>query len=272
MIARVFPRETKLTPTDKYAFIGGPTEWIPSDITEVMISVAFTWDMSRAEQLAKLWGSIAPVKIGGPATGMRGEEFTPGMFLKPGCVITSRGCDNRCPHCSVWAREGNLRELPITDGWNVLDDNLLNCSPDHISDVFSMLRKQKERVVFTGGLEPARLQDWHIDEMAKTRIDRMYFAYDTPDDYEPLVIAGRKLLEAGYTQSHHLYAYVLIGMPGDTFDAAKKRLLQTWDAGFVPYAMLFRDERGFQQPSWEKFQRRWLRPMIIRRCMAGVMR
>lgn len=270
MIARVFPRATTLTPIDKYAFVGAPTAEIPNDITEVRVSVAFTWDIPRAEQLAKLWGSIAPVAIGGPATGMRGEDFTPGLYLKPGCVITSRGCSNRCPHCSVWRREGGLRELPITEGWNVLDDNLLNCSEEHIKAVFEMLRRQPERAVFTGGLEAARLQDWHIDEMSRTRIDRMYFAYDTPDDLEPLIDAGKRLQSAGYTRSHHLYAYVLIGYPDDTMQDAQVRLRQTWNAGFMPYAMLYRDKQGFQSPTWERFQRRWLRPAIVRSRMVEV--
>lgn len=258
-----------MTPTDKYTFVGAPFGRIPSDITAVKVSVVFTWDLPRAYQLADMWSKIAPVEIGGPATDMRGEDFTPGMFIKPGGVFTSRGCDNHCPHCWAWMREGKLREIPICDGWNVLDDNLLNCSDKHIRGVFEMLRRQNERAIFTGGLEAARLQDWHIDEMLRTRIDRMYFAYDTPDDYEPLVIAGRKLSEAGYTRSHHLYAYVLIGSPGDTFDAAETRLLQTWDAGFMPYAMLFRDKRGFVLPRWQRFQRRWVRPAIVRSRMAG---
>lgn len=44
-------------------------------------------------------------------------------------------------------------ELPITDGYNVLDDNLLACSEKHIHDVFDMLKRQKEKPIFTGGIE-----------------------------------------------------------------------------------------------------------------------
>ena len=67
--------------------------------------------------------------IFGPATGMCGEAFTPGLYLKHGYTITSRGCHNHCWFCSVPKREGTLRELPITDGWNILDDNV---RPDRV--------------------------------------------------------------------------------------------------------------------------------------------
>lgn len=106
---------------------------------EVHISVTFTWDMPRAEQLSKSWEAVASVKIGGPVTGQKSENFTPGMYLKNGYVITSRGCPNKCWFCSVWKREGTVRELPIMQGWNVLDDNLLACSDSHIKKVMQML-------------------------------------------------------------------------------------------------------------------------------------
>ena len=121
-IARVFPRRTNASPKDALAFFDVPGMF-PVEVDEVHISVAFTWDIPRAERLAKTWEKMAPVKLGGPALGAAGEDFTPGMYLKPGYVITSRGCPNRCWFCSVPKREGSLRELPITEGNNVLDDN-----------------------------------------------------------------------------------------------------------------------------------------------------
>lgn len=46
-------------------------------------------------------------------------------------------------------------------------------------------------------------------------------------------------------------------------DAAEKRLRDTWAAGFAPFAMLYRDERGETAPEWRKFQRLWVRPQIL---------
>ena len=145
-----------------------------------------------------------------------------------------------------------------------MDDNLLACSEQHIRDVFDMLKQQEEKPVFTGGLEAKLLLPWHVDLLRETKTKRMYFAYDTPDDYEPLVAAGKLLREGGITKaSHRAACYVLIGYPGDTMEKAEKRLLDTWAAGFVPFAMLYRDKDGQTNPDWRKFQRVWVRPEII---------
>ena len=236
------------------------------DIEEVHVSVAFTYDMEKACQLAEQWMKLGvPVHMGGPAFNMPGGDFVPGMYLKKGYVITSRGCPNRCWFCSVPRREGGrLRELPITEGNIVLDDNLLACSRQHIEAVFEMLGRQKERPAFTGGLEARLLRSWHVDLLRESRTQRMYFAYDTPDDYEPLVEAGRLLLAGGFERkSHKACCYVLIGYRGDTMEAAEKRLRDAWKAGFIPYAMLYRDEKGSVDSEWRKFQRLWVRPAIV---------
>ncbi len=265
MIARVFPRQTRATPDDPLAFTSEPDMFAQTlGITEVHVSVTFTWDMPRAEQLADAWSAIAPVLIGGPATGMRGEDFTAGMYLKKGYVITSRGCPNHCWFCSVPKREGDIRELPIMQGWNVLDDNLLACSDYHIGAVFKMLSNQKHSIEFTGGLEAARLNDWHVKLLASVKPKQMFFAYDTPDDYEPLRLAVSKLFDAGFTAaSHAIRAYVLIGYPRDTFEAAEHRLKQCLNLGVMPMAMLWRNESGERDLQWMRFQKQWARPVLI---------
>ena len=63
----------------------------------------------------------------------------------------------------------------------------------------------------------------------------MFFAYDTPDDYEPLIAAGRLLRSGGVTQtSHRAACYVLIGYPGDTMDAAENGCLTPTGPVFGP--------------------------------------
>ncbi|MDR1596320.1 MAG: hypothetical protein LBR99_01315 [Treponema sp.] len=265
-IARVFPRRTNATPADALAFIGGPDLFSGTiEVDKVHISVTFTWDLPEGERLYKQWSRIAPAEIGGPALGLPGENFIPGMYLKTGYVITSRGCPNRCWFCSVWRREGDtLRELPVTDGYIIQDDNLLSCSETHIREVFAMLARQKERPVFSGGLEAKKLQPWHAEELLKLKPKQMFFAYDTPDDRDPLFEAGKLLLENGFSrQSHNLRAYVLIGYPGDTFEKAEKRLTETMQAGFLPFAMLYRDQSGNRDPDWIRFSWPWSRPAAI---------
>ena len=261
-IARVFPRRTRATPTDPLAFIGEPGFFDEPD--GVYVSVIFTWDLPEAEKIAKAWARRAPVKIGGPATGMAGDDFEPGRFLREGYVITSRGCPNNCWFCSVPKREGNIRELPIRDGWNVLDDNLLACSETHVRAVFSMLARQHHPIEFTGGLEAARLRPWHAKALRALHPKQLFFAYDTPSDRDPLYEAGERLLAEGFTTaSHALRAYVLIGYPRDTFEDAEVRLRDCMAAGFLPMAMLYRDKTGATMQEWRRFQRQWAHPAII---------
>jgi len=264
-IARVFPRRTTATPDDELAFTTPPPKVLP-DIDEVHVSVTFTYDMEKAEQLAEAWQKTGlPVLMGGAAFNEPGGEFVPGRYLKQGYVITSRGCPNRCSFCSVPKREGyNLRELTVKDGFNILDDNLLACSEKHIREVFEMLKRQPEKPVFTGGLEAKLLKAWHTDLLREVKPKRMYFAYDTPDDYEPLIQAGKLLREGGFSKASQVArCYVLIGYPDDTFEKAEKRLRDAWKAGFFPFAMLYRDEKGEVQQDWKQFQRLWARPQII---------
>jgi len=274
-ILRVFPRRTNATPDDELVRFGEPGLFDPPDCDEVHISVTFSWDLQLAHKLYSAWKDTHPVvKIGGPALDNSVGEFEPGKYLKTGNVITSRGCPNNCWFCVVPRREGStIRELQIHNGWKVHDSNLLACSRSHIEKVLSMLDGQKHRPIFVGGLEATRLEDWHIKALREVKADRIYCAYDTPDDLTPLRNAGRLLQEAGFTRSHHLYAYVLIGYPNDDFDKAKRRLQNTWDAGFTPYAMLYRDPNNLNEKydlKWKRFQREWVIPAIVRSKMRGI--
>lgn len=256
-----------MTPTDKMVRINSiPGFFDKAD--EIHISVLFSWDLKRAEYLKKKWKEVAQVKIGGPATGEKGFDFIPGLYVRKGAVITSRGCPNKCWFCSVWKREGNkIRELPITEGYNLLDDNILACSDKHINAVFEMLKegkkKYKEPIEFTGGLEAARLKPWHVDKLRELKPRQLFFAYDTPNDLEPLIYAGKMLLSSGFTkESHSLRAYVLCGFPGDSFDKAFKRMKEAFNAGFLPMAMLYRDKLNKPNTLWKRWQRQFTRPAI----------
>ena len=281
-LIRVFPRRTKATPMDAMARSPKNDNVLPfprfvDEAEEVHIDVTFTADIPKAEMLAEQWRHVAPVKISGVAYQDLGMEFIPGRYIKPGYTFTSRGCPRRCWFCSVWKRQGEATPIPITDGWNVLDDNLLACPEAHVRAVFAMLRRQGRQIEFTGGLEALALQDYQVGLLADLKPrPNCFFAYDPGDPFETLESAARRMIEAGFTAcSHRLRAYVLIGFPKDTFVEAEKRLEQMVSVGFTPHAMLWQPETPSAQkwkpaPEWDKFQRHWARPAIIHATRHGV--
>jgi hypothetical protein len=256
------------TPTGKDCYTDVPGLFTPK-YDEIHVSVTFSWDIQRAKYLARAFDGYGEVKIGGPAVGMRGEEFFPGMYIKDGYTITSRGCPNKCWFCEVWKREGNIRTLEIKPGWNILDDNLLAAPDDHVRKVFAMLRAQKKPAEFTGGLEAKLLKAWHVEEIKTIRLNQLFCAYDTPDDLGPLREAG-KLFKFYGIKPYKCRAYVLCGYPKDSFDEAEKRMWETVNAGFYPFAMAWRNRTGGVDPKWRRFQKTWCRMPIIKTKMKNV--
>lgn len=267
-LIRVFPRKTKASPDDNLAYFGPPDLFAEAD--EVHVSVTFTQDKARAEALAEQWKAVAPVKVGGVAYDDASLVFEPGRYIKPGYTITSRGCPRRCWFCGVPKKWPTVNVLPIHPGWNILDDNLLAAPRDHVEAVFGMLRSQKRRIEFSGGLEALSLQDYQVDLLASLKPrPNMFWAYDPGDAFETLENASRRLIAAGFTpQSHRMRSYCLIGYPKDTFELADRRLRQLLSIGFTPHAMLWSPEKPSQEkyrpgPEWRGFQRLWARPAII---------
>jgi hypothetical protein len=256
-IVRVFPRRTTYTPDDALSFVG-PPPLIRPEADEVHVSVTFTWDMPEAERLAEHWQAFYPVvRIGGPACGQRGGEFVGGRYVKHGVTFTSDGCPNRCDFCMV--RHDLVEHESIVPGWIVQDDNLTACSDRHLNRVFAMLRRQRRRICFAGGLEAARLNARWIERLQSVGIEQLFTAYDRPSD-GPDVKRAAELLRAKLPR-RKCHCYVLIGKGDDTLDAARHRCEQVWEWGLWPRAMLFRDESGTRKDDgWRQLQRTFMRP------------
>jgi hypothetical protein len=260
---RVFPHPNKWTPIDDLAFVGEPPLWRPgNEETPVRISVTFTWHKAEAERIATHWRHYyRDVKVGGPAYDDPGGEFTPGMFMKEGCTITSRGCPKKCGWCVVPRREGAVRELAIKPGWIVQDNNLLACSEGHIRAVFDMLRAQDRRVYFNGGLDKHFLKPWHRDLFDSVSVGELWFACDTAIDL-PWLEKVARIME-GYA-IRKLRCYTMIGYDGETLLDAEKRLDRVLALGFLPFTQLFQpDTRKIYPIEWRHLCRKWARPAAM---------
>ncbi len=270
-IARVFPKRTKMTPTDEDAFVGEPPLGCPQ-YDEIHISVCFTWDIDRALYLARQWRPYGEIRMGGPAVDSLNGDFISGRYLKPEVTITSRGCPNKCWFCLVPKRnDGLLYELPIKPGRIVQDDNLLACSDKHIEAVFEMLKSQK-KIDFSGGLEALRVTPRIAERLSKLRIHHIWLSYDTQEDEEALRYAIENLKP--FFTWRQIRCYVLIGYQGDTLSRAEERLKRIYHMGTLPFAMRYRKPaRSFQhsfvyhERGWNLLTREWTRPKIIEAIM-----
>jgi hypothetical protein len=263
-IIRVFPKRNKWIPTDKLAFVGNPDLFIPRDHKiPVRISIVFTWDIAEGKRLFKSWESFyEDVKLGGPAFDDPGGEFTPGMYIKEGVTITSRGCIKRCPWCFVPKREGKLRELDIKPGHIIQDNNLLACSEKHIRAVFDMLKKLNKPAKFSGGLDTTLLKEWHRELFDSIKIGELWFACDTRAALKPLERAAR-ILEGISQQKRR--CYVMIGYNGESIRDAEDRLEKVYRLGFDPFCQLYQSEvKKEYGKEWRALARKWSRPAAYR--------
>jgi len=258
-IIRVFPRRTKATPDDDLAFVGDPP-LIRPEADEVHVSCTFTWDLVEATRLVMAWSPYYRTKLGGPACGSMPYDFVPGRFLKPGYVITSRGCPNQCWFCLVPRREGPLRTLPIRAGCDVLDNNLLACPRDHVEAVFDMLAEQSRRVRFTGGFDVDLVQPWHIERLADLRIDTIFIALDQFYNAGNWERAVEMLLPVCWQR--RLCSYVLCGWKGDTVAHAEARLKFVQRHEVTPFPMYYQavGQKRIVPDAWRKLVRTWSRP------------
>ena len=263
-VIRVFPARTKWTPDDEFAFVGEPPFWRPgTSETPVMVSVSFTWQRRRAEQIADSWRMYyRNVRVGGPAYDDPGGEFVPGRFLKRGCTITSRGCPKKCGWCKVPFSEGALRELPIKPGWIVQDNNLLACSERHIRAVFDMLRAQERAIFFNGGLDKHFLKPWHREMFDSIIVGELWFACDTTADLWQLEKAAR-IVEG--IPLRKLRCYTMIGYDDEPLPAAERRLEQVLELGFMPFCQLYQPPTALMPTKvygaeWKAVMKKWCRP------------
>lgn len=263
---RVFTERTNWTPFDDMTFVGDlPLEPFRPGTpdTPVMVSVTFTWWRRRAHQIAASWSThYKNVQVGGPAYDDPGGEFIPGMFLKEGCTITSRGCPKKCGWCSVPYREGTQRLLSIKSGWIIQDNNLLATPEPHFAAVFEMLRAQKRAIYFNGGLDKHFLKPWHVPFFDSIPIGELWWACDEPDDFKWL----QRVKELfAHVPMRKMRCYTMIGYGTETLIGAERRIENVFKMGFMPFSQLYQPPFAdvptkLYSPDWKALNRKWSRP------------
>lgn len=263
-VLRVFTQGTSATPHDDMVQIGDPPLWkYPTE--EVHISVTFTWDKAEGERLKRAYQKIyKTVKIGGPAYNDAGGEFMPGMYVKKGITITSRGCPRSCQFCFVPKREGTIRLLPIQAGHDIFDNNILACPREHIEAVMQMLSEQRKAARFSGGIDARLVEEWWVKQLAELRLDILFTAYDRPSQWEAVKKAIPMMRGAGFDR-RKIGCYVLVGQMGDTLEDAEQRLEAIWELGGMPFAMYSQDSKGTGKIAgeWRPLIRKWTRPAAM---------
>lgn len=269
-ILRVFPKRTSYTPEGPLVYVANGLLQVPAlslfpKFYEIHISCVFTWDREFCQMLQWQFQGFTdkPVKVGGPAFRSYASDFTPGFYVKQGVTFTSRGCDNNCPWCMVPGVEGKLKELPITPGNIIQDNNFLQTSRKHKDKVFEMLQNQS-RICFKGGLEADLIDDHFIKNVAeiRTKIKELWLACDTPKSVKAFRTACDKLRTAGFSREK-IKCYVLID--GD-LEENERRLTEVYNAGAMPFAQLYREyskKKTVYSKEIEKFCRSWQRPICI---------
>ena len=185
-------------------------------------------------------------------------DFTPGLYVRDGIIFTSRGCNNNCPWCGVRQIEGKLRELPITPGNIIQDNNFLQCSRRHKDKVFEMLRSQRA-ISFRGGLETDLIDDHFISNITSLRVSELWLACDTDAQLPRFKTACAKLTAAGYNRNQ-IKCYSLIG---HDMEAEEQRNREIYRSGAMPFSQLERDfsrKKTEYSAEWKAFERQWQRP------------
>lgn len=266
-IIRVFPRRTNLTPNDDLVFIGLPrfdNLMVNPEEYQVHISVTFSWDVKDAYDLYPAWRQyFNEVLIGGPAV----DKTPPGMsfpdrYVRKGVIFTSRGCNNQCPWCLAWKREGKLKEIGYYEGNLINDNNILQCSHDHVSQVISMLKHQPYRVFFPGGLDLDLVDDWFIDQVRDLNIRQMFFACDTKHDIKKLERVANLTKHFDRRQKR---CYALLAFGNEKISDAQERLKAIFDHGFLPYPQLYQPDDKLIKYSkdWQEIMREWCRGELV---------
>jgi hypothetical protein len=164
-------------------------------------------------------------------------------------------------NCIVKLAEGNKMteydDFPIPTGQNpwVMDNNILSTSWAHQNMVVNKLSHVRNLDLNSGfddrifAMNPGKYWDLY----SNLKLERWRFAYDKPEQQEPLIKVVDFLHNKGVRYSN-ISIFCLIGWPGTTFQENQERLQFLVDIGTSPYPMRYRPldslKRKYVPPGW----------------------
>lgn len=235
-------------------------------------------------QLGGIYASILPehAKLSGAdyvhvGTRPEIEDLMPAYDLVPkwdgSIIFTSRGCDRRCPYCSVWRIEGKVNSCkrsivhliyPKHTRIILWDNNILQTP--HWRDIFDELIESGKRVDFNQGLDARLLNDEVAKKLSKMRLLCVRVSYDH-DNMRESVKGAIETICAHGIRKRKIIVYLLYNFKDgpDSFFMRVKNILN-WGAvaypmRYEPFNTLGRNK--FASPRWndekldqvEKFRR-----------------
>jgi hypothetical protein len=251
-----------------------PDVW---DADKAYFSCIFTWSLPDMVRDVNLIKGRLPVEIGGPAatampdyiikeTGlMPATGLDPRFEHVPGndyeAIFTSRGCPRGCEFCIVSAVEGKRMieydDFPVPVGVNpwCLDNNILATSWEHQLRVVEKLKHVRNLDLNSGFDDRYFVRDpqKYFDLYSQLHLERWRFAYDKPEQKEPLTECVKFLHTKGVRYSE-ISVFCLVGWPGTTFEEGREKLQYLVDIETSPYPMRFRPldslVREYVPPNW----------------------
>ena len=156
----------------------------------------------------------------------------------------TRGCPRGCEFCIVASKEGrrSCMVADLSEFWNgqkniiLLDPNILAC-PEH-PKLFEQLIASKAYIEFNQGLDIRLTNERNIELINRTKIKKIHFAWDNPDDDLAPYFERYKKLAAHKCHGAYGMVYCLTNF-GSTLAQDLFRIYTLRDLGYDPYVMIY---------------------------------